>query len=185
MNRILYIYTLSDCLTGDIKNVGCTLDINYRLRGHRSSDTQVSSWIRSINGNVSIDILDSCSEAEAPFLESFWIQQMQVWGFNMLNKKSTLSNPYKASVYRVPGLKNTGEVWKRHERLYDHGDCGKIARGYNLNVKDVSMVLKRGGRDAQIEKCIMSFFKEKYRSLFGNNKAHLNFYFPKKYQPQD
>lgn len=91
----IYIYTLTDPITKDIKYVGKTKNLNYRFKKHinesKKKRTYKEKWIDSliIIGLLPImDILDIVNEADWCFYEMYWISQIKTWGFNLTNGTS-------------------------------------------------------------------------------------------------
>lgn len=114
MNTAKYIYSLSCPVTGYVKYVGCTSNLKSSLLCHSTGrNIPVRSWISSLNDKPVIEVLDLATEENVLEIESYWIQQMQVWGFCLLNKKSTLSRPYK-KLYPRPSKVNIFDQIKEY-----------------------------------------------------------------------
>lgn len=92
----IYIYTLSDPFTNEIRYVGKTNDINKRLVDHckkcnLKNNSYKNNWIElllSKNKKPKIEILDEVFDDEWQFLEKYWIEQLKQWGFNLTNMTS-------------------------------------------------------------------------------------------------
>jgi len=82
------IYTLENPNTGEIRYVGKTVrPLNYRLSHHISSDNQChkTNWIKSLDGDPVIKLVDKVSDENWEFWERYWIQQFKAWGFDLVN----------------------------------------------------------------------------------------------------
>jgi group I intron endonuclease len=85
-----YIYTLSD---GEkIRYVGKTKFITKRYQSHinesKNKRTYKEKWINNVllnNGKIVLEILDICDDDVSNEIESYWINQMKCWGFNLVN----------------------------------------------------------------------------------------------------
>lgn len=91
---MIYIYTLTDPRTNEIKYVGKTNDIKKRYRNHIQESikglkkTHKHCWIRSLlNINIKpiIDILEEYDGNDWEWLEIMWIGIIKSWGFNLTN----------------------------------------------------------------------------------------------------
>jgi group I intron endonuclease len=87
----IYIYTLSDPITNQIRYVGKTQNLNERFRSHvnaKKSNKHKVNWINKLKNNgflPVIEVLDVVSRDSWELAEKYWIQQMKAWGFNLLN----------------------------------------------------------------------------------------------------
>jgi hypothetical protein len=82
------IYTLENPSTGEIRYVGkTTKPLRYRLSHHKGCYTKShkSSWIRSLDKDPVIRLVDTVPKDEWKFWEQFWIEQFYNWGFNLVN----------------------------------------------------------------------------------------------------
>lgn len=92
--RRIFIYTLSDPRTGEVRYVGKTTDIYYRLARHisdakRSTRRRKDAWLKGIiNVGLSpvLDILEECKDEDWKTTEQYWISQLKNWGFRLLNE---------------------------------------------------------------------------------------------------
>ena len=87
---IIYIYSLCDPTTKEIRYVGKTNNIKYRYNCHISSKlkTHCSNWIQSLKSKnllPKMELLDECNENNWIQLEQYWISQCKTWGFNLTN----------------------------------------------------------------------------------------------------
>ena len=92
----LFIYTLSNPETNEVRYVGKTKNPKDRLKRHlqRSyldkyeKNTHKSRWIKTLLKNNQLpimEILDSGDEENINQLEIYWISQMRQWGFDLTN----------------------------------------------------------------------------------------------------
>jgi len=93
MNRIVYIYTLSHPVTGEVGYVGKTVKKLYaRLSAHvsncQNSKTHVGRWINklvSIGLYPKIEVVELSNERDWSDSEKYWIEQFRQWGFSLTN----------------------------------------------------------------------------------------------------
>lgn len=90
METKVFIYTLIDPRTDEIKYVGKTNNLKTRLSKHvnRKLNTKVSCWIRSLLKEDLLpvmEVLDEVPDSEWQFWEQHWIWLCLSWGFNLKN----------------------------------------------------------------------------------------------------
>jgi len=100
MSRILqrgeteytYIYGLFDPITHEIRYIGKSDDPKTRLTEHikkyKYGVTHKNNWIKSLlknNLKPILEILDIVPYNEWGFWETYWIDLMRTWGFNLTN----------------------------------------------------------------------------------------------------
>jgi hypothetical protein len=89
--KTIYIYTLANPITNEIRYVGKTNNIKARYLGHLSKNNPKShkaNWIKSLTNqglNPKLEILDIVSIENWKFWEKYWISQLLSWGFNLTN----------------------------------------------------------------------------------------------------
>lgn len=88
----VYIYTLSDSLTNEIRYVGKTKNLIQRKYNHlnksRDKNTHKRNWINLLikEGRKPImEVLDIVDDLEWKYWEKYWIQQIKAWGFRLVN----------------------------------------------------------------------------------------------------
>ena len=86
-----YIYTLAD--TNGVRYVGKSSDLKHRYRRHLSESklkrTIKEKWISSKpTGEIQMEILDTVPVSDWGFYETYWIQQLKAWGYNLMNGTS-------------------------------------------------------------------------------------------------
>lgn len=91
-NNYTFIYSLEDPMTHEIRYIGKTNNPYDRYKAHknisRDKNTHKRNWINKlrINGlHPIMNIIDVVKIDEWGFWEKYWIQQFNVWGFNLLN----------------------------------------------------------------------------------------------------
>lgn len=91
----IYIYSLQDPITQEIRYVGKTKNPKMRFHNHMNTrhneHTHKRNWINSLKElhlRPCMLILDEVSEDDWKFWEKYWIQQCIVWGFNLVNHTS-------------------------------------------------------------------------------------------------
>lgn len=90
--KTVYIYTLSDPRTNEVRYVGKTNNPEQRRKAHGVLSREVKSrkknWIRqlkSLDLRPVFEIIDEVPESEWHKWERYWIQQFIVWGFRLTN----------------------------------------------------------------------------------------------------
>lgn len=88
-NRLIYVYTLSDPNTSEIRYVGITYNVrrryNEHLRFSKFKNTHVYTWIRSLKDKPKVDIIDTCRVGDFPVLEKYYITLYREMGHNLTN----------------------------------------------------------------------------------------------------
>ncbi len=87
---MVYIYTLEDPQSNEIRYVGKCNNIKERLRKHiiDKRKTKKTNWISSLSYPPLISIIDIVPEREWQFWETFWICILKSWGCNLTNGTS-------------------------------------------------------------------------------------------------
>jgi len=95
MENKTFIYTLSDPNTKEIRYIGKSNNLNYRLKKHinesKNKRTHKEKWVDSliVKGlSPIIEILDIVDETAWSFYETYWISQFKTWGFDLTNGTS-------------------------------------------------------------------------------------------------
>lgn len=88
----VYIYTLTEKDSDDVKYVGQTNNLDARLYGHlngkMSDDNPKMKWISEVvskGGKIQINQIDECDEDEAAKRETYWINHYKEKGFSLTN----------------------------------------------------------------------------------------------------
>jgi hypothetical protein len=87
----IYIYSLCDPNTTEIKYIGKTNNIKSRYKGHvrfNSKNGYKKNWIDKLKKNNQkpiIEVIDEVSSLEWRFWEKYWISQCKAWGFKLTN----------------------------------------------------------------------------------------------------
>lgn len=91
---MIYIYTLSDSSTDEIRYVGKAKNPYKRFEQHlreakaNKYSSHKDNWIRillSKNIEVKMEILDFIEDIDWKWLEIYWIAQLRNWGFKLTN----------------------------------------------------------------------------------------------------
>lgn len=133
----MYIYSLSDPLSGHVKYIGCTADLKKRLSSHIYSDKdQVSKkrWIHSLTktGHLpTMDVVDVVDDSEWAFWERHYISLFKSWGFRLLNV-SIGGSGASGITHSASSIKKISDASKRlwGSKEYSKMMCEK-ARGLN------------------------------------------------------
>jgi len=88
----VFIYTLTEEDSGDVKYVGQTDNLSSRLYGHlngkMSEDNPKMKWINDVisrGKKVQINVIDECDHSESVELEKYWINHYKERGFLLTN----------------------------------------------------------------------------------------------------
>lgn len=92
LNKLIYIYTLTDPITFDIRYVGITARLKERYRQHICTTfkhlTHTKAWIKGLkmkNLLPIMEVIEVTTEENCEWLEKYWISQFKCWGFNLTN----------------------------------------------------------------------------------------------------
>lgn len=113
---MVYIYTLSDPFTNEIKYCGKTNNIKVRLSGHlkeKKSNKEKIQWVDDIKSRglkPIIKIIDIVDDDNWCFWEKYWISQLKTWGFELFNKTD-------GGEYSVTGFRHSEETKKKISEL--------------------------------------------------------------------
>lgn len=113
---MIYIYTLKDPLSNEVRYIGKTINLKERYKNHikiKSNDYK-SNWIKSlkIKGlKPIIEILDSTESDDWEWLEQYWISQFKSWGFRLTNMTSGGDSNYTFTddIKRKMSIQRTGK----------------------------------------------------------------------------
>jgi hypothetical protein len=115
----IYIYTLSDPQTGEIRYIGQTSNPKNRIKSHlqENSFSRKSNWVRSLKLKgliVIMDIIDICDELLWEELEIYYISLFKCCGFNLTNHSTGgVGNVFYASNY-------IGSIDVRSRKMWEH-----------------------------------------------------------------
>jgi len=122
---MVFIYTLSDPISKEIRYVGKT---NYALKDRLAKHlctkerNHRGNWIKSLlNKNLKpvIDLLEIVADKDWQFIEQYWIAQFKAWGFNLVNlTKGGESGIISPQCRKAAIEKNTGRVVSEKEKIY-------------------------------------------------------------------
>lgn len=89
----VYIYTLSDPISEEVRYLGKTNNIKRRYTGHLNSKNKnkVTSWTKSLlkkGLKPNIEILDEVPNENWKFWEKWWISILRSWNVNLTNLTS-------------------------------------------------------------------------------------------------
>jgi group I intron endonuclease len=88
---MVYIYSLVDPRTNQIRYVGKTVNFQKRLKHHINENrnrTHKEQWIHGLKKQgllPQLEILDIVPETEWQFWESWWISLLRSWSFDLTN----------------------------------------------------------------------------------------------------
>lgn len=126
----MFIYSLSDPISRNIRYIGKTNNIKKRLINHLKdkSNCHRTNWISSLKSKKLIpiiDILEECSEEEVDDLERYYISQYKSWGYDLTNSTSGGDGGYvftdevkqKMSQQRKGKKQSIESIQKRAEKM--------------------------------------------------------------------
>lgn len=97
MSEQVYIYTLKDPRTGEVRYVGCTNNVMRRLYQHRSQSSKVSkrlsAWkgeLKSVGELPEMAVVEECPKSEGKKKEREWIGHFIMEGHRLLNYHGVL-----------------------------------------------------------------------------------------------
>lgn len=135
---MVYIYTLTDPITNELKYCGKTNNIKIRLIGHlkeKKSNKEKIDWIQNIKNKglkPILEVIDEVSDDDWSFWEKYWISQLKSWNFILLNKND-------GGCGGVTGFKHSDEV-KRMISEYQLGR--KLTNEWKNNISKGRMGMK-------------------------------------------
>ena len=90
--EIVYIYSLSNPISNEVRYIGKSTNIENRYKQHigrcKKEVTHKCSWIKNLqteNLKPKIEIVDLVESGEWQFWEKYWISQFKSWGFDLVN----------------------------------------------------------------------------------------------------
>lgn len=181
-----YIYTLSDPITKEIRYIGKANNLKERYKNHindaRDIGTHKRNWINSLKKKdlkPEIEVLDYVEISKWQYWETFWINQFNVWGFNLLNYTdggdgSTFGNKSSFKKGHKPWNNEKGNKFICEEcsiefkappaskRRFCSHNCNSINKRKNLNsgnFKKGSVVWNKGlkGRKLKPDKNVYQY----------------------------
>lgn len=94
-DRVVYIYTLVDPITHEVRYVGKTVNLSKRMYQHTylKCATHTSKWIKSLSEFPQVVIVDEVTN-DWEEAEKFWISYFKFMGANLTNLKSGGDSPH-------------------------------------------------------------------------------------------
>jgi len=121
----IYIYTLSNSQSGEIRYVGQTSDPKNRLKSHvqENNNSKKCNWIKSLrsrNIQIVMDIIDVCDELLWEELEIYYIALFKCCGFNLTNYSSGgVGNVFYASKHNGSISVRSRKMWENSHGIID------------------------------------------------------------------
>jgi hypothetical protein len=90
----IYIYSLKDPVTNEIRYIGQTNDLKRRLNKHitnanlLSDSRHISNWIRSLTMSPIMDIVEVCDYSIRNNREKYWINYYKSQGYDLCNSSN-------------------------------------------------------------------------------------------------
>ena len=126
----MFIYTLSDPITKDVRYIGKTNDIKKRFINHLKDKSKChrTNWITSLKSKKLvpvINIIKECSEEDVDLLEKHYILEYKQLGYNLTNGTSGGDGGYiftdevkqKMSQQRKGKKQSIESIQKRAEKM--------------------------------------------------------------------
>jgi len=151
MKKNVFIYSLSDPITEQIRYIGKTNNIKKRYNKHineskKNTKSHKKAWINSlINKSLfpTIQVIDIVLEKEWKFWEIYWINQMKSWGFKLTNE---MNGGEGVNVGNIPWNKGIKGSIKANRTSFKKGSMigekTRIKKGQRLSIKTE---FKKGG----------------------------------------
>lgn len=111
-----YIYTISHPFTNEVVYVGATYNLQSRNRTHvnAKNGSPICEWVQNLLSNFMLpkfEVLEVVSMEDMADCETFWIEQLRSFGFNLLNINKNISKP-KFKIVK-------GEKIKREPKIHE------------------------------------------------------------------
>jgi hypothetical protein len=117
---VIYIYTLSHPITGEVRYVGKTNRLKTRYQTHitTKSKTHCSNWIKSLKTQNLLPLMEIVDEVgnDWVLMEQYWIAQFKVWGFNLTNQTAG-----GEGMYGYTPKHTTTKEWAEHSSKVHKG----------------------------------------------------------------
>jgi predicted GIY-YIG superfamily endonuclease len=176
MNNIInhvYIYSLSNPISNEIKYVGKAKNIEKRLREHlyEKANNKKNNWIKSLkkmNLIPKIEIIDIVDECEWQFWEKYWISQFKTWGFELKNSNEGgcgANNPSSETRFK----NGSGKRGKTYEQVFGI-EKSELLKA-NISLKNKERVIKQDTKD-KISKNNSKYWKTHNYPIKSLKNAH-------------
>lgn len=97
---IIYIYSLKNPITNEIRYIGKTGDLRRRLQNHishsKTRNSRISNWLKSLikeNLLPIIEIIEECNKDNWEEREIYWIKYYKDSGYNLVNFRKGGNEP--------------------------------------------------------------------------------------------
>ena len=188
MNETVFIYSLKDPITYQIKYIGKTIDINRRykehIQTHRNRKSKKNSWIINLikNGLEPImEILEECNLDNWEEREIFWISYYKELGFNLKNTQNGGGRTkYVFSELARKNMSDSQKIrWTRNMRnkkgnyVLSEEERNKRSKNAKENL-NIMNNLKKGSQSCKVEILQLSKdkkFIKKWKSLSDASRA--------------
>lgn len=191
---MIYIYTLSDPISNEIRYVGKTINIEKRFYKHiteNRNNTYKEQWINGLKSKgfvPKIEILDIVDDGDWIFWEIWWISILKSWNIKLTNisvggEGSPLSNETKNKIRLSKigtkgrlGTKNTEEsrlrmsiARKGKKQTKEHVENRSKSCIKEINIERLEIEYDKNPSYEHLSK-IFNLSKSKiYRTLKSNN----------------
>lgn len=144
----VYIYTLADPRTGEVRYVGKTIDLKVRVKGHLKQDKHNShkrNWVRSLTKEglkpviEMLEVFENSDDNDWQDAERFWIETLRFLGCRLTNMESggvggkspSIETRYKMSEARK-GMKLSAE---HRAKIGKAGMGRKHSEGFSVKMR--------------------------------------------------
>lgn len=144
----IYIYTLTDPITNQIRYVGKTNNIVQRYKAHlnkaKRHQKHMFNWINALKKEglkPIMEIIDVVSIEEWKFWEQYWISQLKTWGFKLINYTNggdgcTFAN--QTSYKKGQGGKKVIGFNSMYEKIYEFNSAIEASKFLKVNKSSIS-----------------------------------------------
>lgn len=160
MEKYVFIYSLEDPITNEIKYIGKTNNLKIRYSNHLcgKDKSYKKNWITSLkNKNLKplMKIIDRVPESEWEFWEIFYISLFKSWGFKLVNGSlgGLGGNNVGRSKVKVVAYTQTGDIYKiynsiKEAKLENNCSSGNIVSACKGEINTVKGLIWRYEKDS-------------------------------------
>ena len=154
----VYIYTISDPLTEEVRYVGKTINPSQRFISHRYAAKKhyVACWIRKLKSQglkPMFHIVDEVDDSSWQFWEQFYICLFKSWGFRLNNitaggdgaLKMTAWNKGKTGMYSPEHIQKLKNINRKGEK----NNCSKLT---DIQVLEIRKRANNGEKQKNLAK---------------------------------
>jgi len=181
MEKDIYVYSLKDPNTYEIKYIGKTNNLNRRykehIETHRNKKSKKNSWVISLLNKKMhpiMEIVEKCNIENWQEREIYWIKYYKELGFNLKNiQNGGGRNKYVfTEESRKKMSKSQKERWEQSTPKYKTDKQGRDICSVNAkNNKNILNNLKLGSKSCRIPVIQLSLNNEKIKEWVSLSEA--------------